>query len=355
MRSLMCFTMMLLATLISSRAGAQNADDAAYVHAVSIIRAAGAFGGLFREWCDMHAPDEAPAHAAALSAWRADVKLNEIDARAVAAKIGDIGNLNDARKKLFPKLDKNYADAAAACRDMAGNLRRDFDPRKSYTQEYQLALARPLNSPAPIANSATPNIASNRRVVAMPLDETWNMGYGGMMVLDYRPIVLFADGSYTTDAAHAIDGNVTRHGRWHVSNGNYVLTPSSGKTGKSISTNRVALPARRNQRLAGRYSGFSGIGGGATGTAAVVSTSSYDFAADGTVRISGSVGSSTPDDGNGSVVTRTRKDDIARYRLDGHTITFMYADGRVQQMLFYFLSRKEDVIALGARKLIRAK
>jgi hypothetical protein len=75
------------------------------------------------------------------------------------------------------------------------------------------------------------------------------------------------------------------------------------------------------------------------------------------VRFGSGAGSSTPKSTNdkASVVTRSTTNNAARYSLDGHTITFTFADGSTQRMLFYFMGSKDDMIVVGARTLSKPK
>ena len=175
------------------------------------------------------------------------------------------------------------------------------------------------------------------------------MGYGGMMILEYRPVVLYADGNVTYDAARAVSNEARIAGTWRKGGGNKIIVSESGggKTSE-LSLSRVGRPARSGQTLSGRYGKFSGVGGGGTGTAAVVAWSNYDFAADGTVRRNAGSGSSSS-----NVATRSDANDIMRYNLDGYNITFTGADGTPQQMLFYFVGTKDDMIGLGSRTLTK--
>jgi hypothetical protein len=198
------------------------------------------------------------------------------------------------------------------------------------------------------------NAADGRRVERVLLTESWDVGYGGMMVLKYRPVVLYADGTLTYDAARAASGEARIAGRWRPSErGNVSLTALDSKRSTEVSSNKAGRPARPKQTLSGRYSSFSGVGGGGTGTTSVAAWRNYDFAADGTVRFGGGAGSSTPKNTNdkASVVTRSSANSAARYSLDGHTITSTFADGSAQRMLFYFMGSKDDMIVVGARTL----
>ncbi len=195
----------------------------------------------------------------------------------------------------------------------------------------------------------------NRRIERVVQRESWGMGYGGMMVLKYRPIVLFTDKTYTTDADGAVNGKGTIAGRWRERGGGQITFISPDGKERQERTLPGPRPAKPRQTLSGRYSSFSGVGGGGTGTTSVVAWSGFDFAADGSVRVGGGSGSSTPkSDSNASVVTRsTGKQKSARYTLDGYTINFTFDDGSVRKQLFYFMGSKENVIVIGPQTLTK--
>jgi hypothetical protein len=214
-----------------------------------------------------------------------------------------------------------------------------------------------------LALCSTPTRAApsaERKIKHVLLAQSWRMGYGGMQVLDYAPIVLYADDSFTKDQARAVSGDARIDGRWrNDNNGVPVLFGLDGKEQRvkgRLSMNQAGRPAKPRQTLSGVYGSFSGVGGGGTGTTGVVAWSNYEFAADGTVRTRRGSGSSTGTGSNAGgakagVVKRSTASDAARYSLDGYTITFTSADGSSRSMLFYFMGSKDDMIVIGARKL----
>ncbi len=211
------------------------------------------------------------------------------------------------------------------------------------------------------AQSAQANHAETRSIEAVVLDESWTMGIGGSLVLKYRPVVLFADGSYTRDAKTALS-SAKPDGRWRKEGGDYVVSDSKGKP-KKLRAKMVARPARAKQTLAGRYASMSGIGGGGTGTgtgtAMVVAFEDYDFAADGTVRMGRGAGASTNDQTGSpegaSVVTSSKSGSAGRYSLDGYTIMLSLADGKREPALFYFFPDSDDAIGIAGGTFLKKK
>jgi hypothetical protein len=207
------------------------------------------------------------------------------------------------------------------------------------------------------ANAARGALSGDRKIKTVLLAQRWNIGYGGMQVLDYYPIVLYADGAFTRDTARAVSGDARLDGKWRDDGGVPVLSGPDGKpvaTSGRLSMSQAGRAARPKQTLSGSYGSFSGLGGGGTGVTGVVAWSHYEFAADGTVRMRRGSGSSTGTGAGSSkagVVTRSTASDTARYSLDGYTITFTSADGSSRKLLFYFMGSKDDMIVVGGRKL----
>jgi hypothetical protein len=202
-------------------------------------------------------------------------------------------------------------------------------------------------------DDAAPAADGARRIEAVVLDQNWGMGIGGSMVLRYDPMVLFSDGTYTSDADAALTAAAKMRGRWRKEGANYLLTDAKGKVEK-VPTKLRTRPARAKQTLSGRFHSFSALGGGTTGTAMVAAWRDFNFAPDGTVRFDRGAGASTndqkggPTDPGASVVTRSSASSTGRYSLDGHTITLAFDDGKKEQKLFYFFPDSEGTIGVGS-------
>jgi hypothetical protein len=135
--------------------------------------------------------------------------------------------------------------------------------------------------------------AGNRRIEEVLLDQAWGMGIGGSMTLEYRPVTLYSDGTYTRDVNAALTGSGASQ-RWRKEGTNYLLSEPKGKIDK-IPAKMMARPAKPKQMLTGRYTSFSGLGGGGTGTTMVAAYKNFNFAADGTVRLDRGAGASAMD------------------------------------------------------------
>jgi hypothetical protein len=147
--------------LIPAQTQAQDDGDKSYLRALATVQTLAELGGLYKDWCDERVPDSAPAHEAALNAWRAASSLDEIDARAAAALKSATSTTSKRRADFYAKLDRAYNDPAAACGNLKKNLLSDFNPQKMYPDEYKLALSRPregaAQQDAPAAAGDTPS------------------------------------------------------------------------------------------------------------------------------------------------------------------------------------------------------
>jgi hypothetical protein len=267
-------------------------------------------------------------------------------------------NMKQAAKGYLEQLLKTDADGLAIGAQglrIAGAAKSAGKPAPVQPAAAKPAVEAAAEAPQP--EPAQANHAETRSIEAVVLDESWTMGIGGSLVLKYRPVVLFADGSYTRDAKTALSG-AKSDGRWRKEGGDYFVSDSKGKP-KKLRATMVARPARAKQSLAGRYASMSGIGGGGTGTAMVVAFQDYDFAADGTVRMARGAGASTNDQTGSpegaSVVTSSRSDSAGRYSLDGYTIMLSLADGKNSQELFYLYPDSDEVIGIGAGTFLKKK
>ena len=320
-------------------------DVAAVIANDAVIEAAADF-------CDTEAPTQGRQLRAAQVQWRQRQDISSVRERAGERASGvDLA-------ALLEKMHGGMRDAGPvkACNQMIALVGSpDMDMRTLHPGAYVGASRSTAASATTASKSATPRAqqqsraSSGRAIQHVVISEKWVMGYGGMMILEYKPVVLYADGNVTYDAARAVSNEARIAGTWRKGGGNKIIVSESGggKTSE-LSLSRVGRPARSGQTLSGRYGKFSGLGGGGTGTAAVVAWSNYDFAADGTVRRNAGSGSSSS-----NVATRSDANDIMRYNLDGYNITFTGADGTPQQMLFYFVGTKDDMIGLGSRTLTK--
>lgn len=179
------------------------------------------------------------------------------------------------------------------------------------------------------------------------------IGVGGMVVMEFEPVILLEDGTYyevgdsaleDVDLAAEQSAKPNQFGRWSRSGDGYVLTNADGKT-KSYALQDGALfkayPAEQATMLSTRYERFSGGGNTALGGEMMIARSSiYSFMPDGRFRIEGSVGASSSGEQSGVSTTLQSESAMAgRYTLDNHTLVLTFADGRQERHFFAYASK----------------
>lgn len=206
------------------------------------------------------------------------------------------------------------------------------------------AAAAPTHGAAPLPQPDAATSGSPIEYVAL-LTRWSPVGVGGSVVMRYRPAILYADGRYTLDAARALEEGAPKDGHWARIGDAVELTGADGKTTR-VQRKMFARPARSGQTLQGSYRALSGAGLAHTNVPSVVAFETFDFGADGTVRMGRGGGAS-----GGGVVTHAGTEDTARYRLEGWSITFIHPDGRSERRLFYLFPDGDRAIGLGSTTL----
>lgn len=194
----------------------------------------------------------------------------------------------------------------------------------------------------PLGALATRASAGAAGIDAVILKPGTSLGYGGSVALAYRPLVLYADGRYTADAASALSPQPRLDGRWQRDGDAYAFTPDAGKP-FSVPAKLRARPAPRDGRLQGSYRSLGGVGTPGQGVPVVAVAKTLHFDADGTLRSDSAAGATAA-----GLATSSRSAGAGRYRVDGHTITLSAADGHSETRLFYRFPDSERVIGIGA-------
>lgn len=193
--------------------------------------------------------------------------------------------------------------------------------------------------------------AASPSIEAVVLHPGYKMGFGGAITVTYDPRVLYADGSYTTDAEGALGASPRIDGRWKREGGGYVLRPAkAGSKPERIKSKMEARSAQRGMTLEGEYRNLSGAGAIGMDVPLVAAARALRFAKDGTLSIMTSASAST-----GDTVATGHRGAAARYTLNGWTITMTGADGRADTRLFYFFPDGTDVIGVGDSTLSRRR
>ncbi|MEH3143804.1 MAG: hypothetical protein PGN34_00225 [Methylobacterium frigidaeris] len=217
--------------------------------------------------------------------------------------------------------------------------------------------AAPPPAPAPPAPPAAPLHAGNwSQVEGVYFRSTTGIGVGGMVLIDYEPLIFLRDGTYYEIADAALEdvdlaaeraAKPRRFGRWSRAGEDFVLTGTGGKPhGYRLQDGSFfrAFPAAAGETLSRPYRRVSGGGNSAMGGDVTIAVSSrYQFRPDGSWDRGGSMGAtnSGATSGVGSAVSRRRGPEGGRYTLDRHTLTLTGADGRSRRRFFAFGSQKD--------------
>jgi hypothetical protein len=236
-----------------------------------------------------------------------------------------------------------------------------------------VADARPTPPPTPAApppDAAQPprHAANWDAVEGVYFRSTTGFGVGGMMTIDFEPLIFLRDGTYYEIADTALEdvdlsaeriAKPRRFGRWTRAAKGFVLTDSKGKSNDYALGDGSffrAFPAASGESVKRSYRRLSGGGNTALGGSVSIAVESrYDFRSDGSYGRGGSVGAinSGGDTGVGTAIGRRRAPEGGRYALDRHTLTLTAADGRSRRVFFAYSSQKEppeidrDMIFIG--------
>lgn len=230
-----------------------------------------------------------------------------------------------------------------------------------------VADARPP-SPPPDAAQPPRHAANWDAVEGVYFRSTTGFGVGGMMTIDFEPLIFLRDGTYYEIADTALEDvdlaaeRLTKprlFGRWTRAAKGFMLTDFKGRSNNYALGDGSffrAFPAASGETVKRSYRRVSGGGNSAMGGSVTVAVESrYDFHSDGSYGRGGSVGASNSgaDTGVGTVIGRRRAPEGGRYALDRHTLILTGADGRSRRVFFAYSSQKEppeidrDMIFIG--------
>ena len=202
---------------------------------------------------------------------------------------------------------------------------------------------------------------SGNRIAAFGMLLNYGMGYGGMIVASYDPVVLFADGSILTDVTGLADqaadkrANPSHWSRWRQAGGRYEFLTRGGEW-HAIPAEQVWTSPPNASRLIGR---FTHVGGGGNlalgGTSAVFAQTSYIFQPGGRLTREG-MASASAEAGETRTVTGSRSGARGgRYSVNGFTIDVHYDDGQREQMVLMTHPRDPNIIWLDGTSYTRGK
>lgn len=197
-------------------------------------------------------------------------------------------------------------------------------------------------------------------------------GVGGMVTIDFEPLVFFKDGTYyevEDDAIEDMDlgasrrARPTKWGRWARSGSGFTLTNARGKSShEELQDGNFfkAFPAEAaGNRLAAPYKRVSGGGNSALGgEMTIMAQTNLRFAADGRysrASSGGAIGSGSMTGVATSAYSNKPASGVGRYRIERHTITLTEPDGQTRRQFFAVGSEKTpprpdtDLIFIGNR------
>ena len=180
---------------------------------------------------------------------------------------------------------------------------------------------------------------------------TTGFGVGGMVTVEFEPIILLTDGSYymvddaafeDVDLASERSAHPRRFGRWTKSGSSYSLSeddhnPVEYEIGDGSFF--PAFPAPAGETIAATYERISGGGNSAMGGEMTIAVSNdIRFGADGQFATGSSMGAigSGAQSGVGTAVSGGRRATSGRYTLDRHLLTLRYDDGRTERRFFAY-------------------
>jgi len=220
----------------------------------------------------------------------------------------------------------------------------------------QSASGQSVLSAAIAPDAAPPGLKEIRGV------QDWGLGFGGMMTLKSSFIAMFEDGTYTEEftltfgqginASQA--GKPKSWGRWRMRGGELEL--AKGKSGKFEKTigDWISSPGQAGQRLAKCYNRTRIAAGGVaapTGVPIVGGSRTWCFGTDG--RFSNSQATFlTADRTAGGVTGTSGSKEVGRYSIDGHTLRFVFDDGRETVAAFAFASDDKRHIMINGQRFI---
>ena len=246
------------------------------------------------------------------------------------------------------------------------SLKRDLPALKNIAAQIQRGGATQLRpSGAPSPSGAAPaktsyqgvpgkQYLSPSQIVGVYLNENYTSGVGGMMVLQYDPVLLLRDGTAYEDfdvpptelnVASFKKAQPRSWGRWTKTAKGFSVRFNGDKSSSDIKASFKVKPAPAGGKLAGEFTTIGGGGNTALGGDVMVAYSdTYVFDRNG--RFSGESG------GGGSapgVAVSSQSAKAGTYTLSGYALRLKYNNGKVVRRLFYFYPDKEtsDKLVVG--------
>ena len=258
--------------------------------------------------------------------------------------------LQDALHRCGSELrDQSGGDANVASSESrepsSSSSRRKSAPKSSrQTASHQTVLAGPASHPE-----------NWNQVEGVYFKSVTSFGVGGMMIVDFRPLVLFRDGRYyeiddapleDIDLAADSRANPSDWGQWKRSGDRFVLTDEKGHANDYALQQGSffkAFPAEAGGPLSRAYKRVSGGGNSALGGEMTIAVSSkMNFTANGQFTSGTDVGALGSGSQTGVGVTTSSKRRMTspgRYTLERHTLVMQHPDGQQERRFFAYASK----------------
>lgn len=303
-------------------------------------------------------------------------KANHVDR--VRAEIARLA-ADPASRDVIASLGQQVDAAAATVEDQAcAALVAIFDvPTSSFAKRTALlpkagrTEGRSASAPDETKESAPPaksQTSSATRALADKIegfgfDQRPGIGYGGMIILDIYPVVLFKDGRLLTDViglGHA--GGLGAHQqenpnawtRWRKTGGRFELL--GGDKWRPLAFNAIYDKVPAGFRLTGRYDTMASTGNIAIGgTDSVTVWEAYEFWKGGEVIKGRTAGADVAGGDYRTVAKATSPDRRGRYSIDGLTLSISYDDGASESVILVTDPKDPDVIWLNGRGFVKAE
>lgn len=302
--------------------------------------------------------------AARLAAWEQQNRVAELRAaldRAVAANPANAQVVTAARAAFD---GSEGMKQLPGCVGLGGMLSQ---PQAALAQQYADVLSALVEPAAP--PPAVPAAASDSNIRYFALRQVTRMGFGGMIVIDFEPVLLFSDGRAALDIESlAFPGGPAAHQRAHPDRWG-TWRQLAGST--SVTVGGEAQPLFNDKVYDGRSGqanpsgAFRRMGGGGNlamgGATAIAAWSTMAFTPTGPgagrlVEGGGAGASTSSPNGETSVTTGGNQGGRAgTYRIDGFTMTVRYDDGAVETSTIIGLPNDPDIVWIDGASYTRRK
>ena len=204
----------------------------------------------------------------------------------------------------------------------------------------------------------------NSQILGIYLDQNYTFGVGGMMIMEYEPVLLLKNGvavedfdvpPQELDLASFRAQNPRDVGRWTRTKTGFSVKMNGAKSASEIEGYNRVFAAKAGQKLNGSFSSLGGGGNTALGGDVMIAVSnSYRFFPNGRFTTDRAASGSTS-----SMTALSTSKNAGTYTLGGHTLTLKFNDGRTWRRLFYFYPSKgkpsDGVIGIGKSAFVKDK